>query len=578
MQGSPKSTMAQWKSVARGVSTLCERLGFVPRRGPRRRHRQRMQPVCGGLETLESRCVLTVVISEFMAANDTTLADDEGEFSDWIELHNTGTQAVNLQGWHLTDNVNNLAQWDFPAVTMQPDQYLVVFASGKDRVDPAKPLHTNFKLSTDGEYLALVQSDSTTVEFAYAPQFPPQSADVSYGLSTDGSDRGFFVAPTPGTANATPIPDSSKAVVISEMMYSLPRETILDAEDTSLEYIEIHNRGLSAIDVTRWQFTKGVDFTFPQTSIPAGGMLVVAADTAAFTAAHGNLPNVVGGWVGRLSNSGETIELVDAGGNLVDRVEYFSDGDWATRTLGPDDQGWRGWIWTAGHDGGGKSLELINRNMSNDNGQNWTSSLVDGGTPGAINSVDATNIAPIISDVAHAPLLPHADETVTVTARMADDSSAAVTATVFWRANATGNFSAVTMFDDGAHGDGAAGDGQFGATLPAQSDRTVVEFYVRSQDVTGRQRTWPAPTTEGQVANALYQVLNAYDDSDVSQPGSPAIYHVIMTPADRTEFDSTGPRDPHRQSDAQFNATFIAITPSESALALHDGCAFSRER
>ncbi len=362
--------------------------------------------------------------------------------------------------------------------------------------------------------------------------------------------------------------------MISELMYSVPRSSMQDAEDTSREFIELYNRGLAPIDVTGWQLTKGVDFTFPSVSIPAGETLVVAADLAAFTATHGNVPNVVGGWVGRLSNSGETVELVDADGTLVDRVQYATEGDWSTRTLGPLDNRWRGWIWAAGHDGGGKSLELINVNMSNDNGQNWTSSVPDGGTPGAINSVDASNIAPIISDVSHAPLLPHSDETVTVTATIADDTSAATSAMLFWRANAVGNFAQVTMLDDGEHGDGLAGDGQFGAFLPPQADRTVVEFYVRSQDATGLQRTWPAPTTEGQVANALYQVYDAYDATEAWQPGSPAIYHVIMTPADRTEFDSPGPGDNRRQSDAQFNATFIALTPSESALRYTTGVRF----
>ncbi len=295
-------------------------------------------------------------------------------------------------------------------------------------------------------------------------------------------------------------------------------------------------------------------------------MLVVAADKDAFVAAHGNLPNLVGGWTGQLSNSGETVELVNASGSLVDRVQYASEGDWATRTLGPSDHGWRGWIWTAGHDGGGKSLELIDASMSNDYGQNWTSSHVDGGTPGSVNSVDAPHLAPIITQVAHAPLLPHSNEMVTVTAVIMADSSEIPSAEVYWRANATGSFSTVTMFDDGVHGDGAAGDGQFGATLPAQSNLTVVEFYVRSEDTGGRNRTWPAPTTQGQTANALYLVDDAYDPNQAWQPGSPAIYHVIMTPADRAEFDSPGPGDARRQSDAEFNATFLALTPSESVL------------
>jgi hypothetical protein len=197
------------------------------------------------------------VISEFMASNQTTSRDDFGDYSDWLELHNTGASAVNLQGWSLTDDSQNLSKWQFPAVTLQPDQFLLVRASDRDRTNPNAPLHANFKLSNEGEYLGLVRPDGATVEFAYAPQYPTQATDVSFGLSPDGQERGYFLVPTPGQTNTMPIPDSSRAVVISELMYSLPRPTILDAEDTSLEFLELHNRGLAAVNVTGWQLTRG---------------------------------------------------------------------------------------------------------------------------------------------------------------------------------------------------------------------------------------------------------------------------------------------------------------------------------
>lgn len=121
-----------------------------------------------------------VTISEFMASNRSTLEDDDGNFSDWIELWNTSTGAVNLAGWRLTDSAANPAKWVLPAVTLPPDGRLVVFASSEDRRNPAHPLHTNFKLDAGGEYLALV-TPSGTVAKAYAPSYPPQAPDVSYG-------------------------------------------------------------------------------------------------------------------------------------------------------------------------------------------------------------------------------------------------------------------------------------------------------------------------------------------------------------------------------------------------------------
>ena len=121
-----------------------------------------------------------VILSEIMADNTHTLADEDGAYSDWIELQNVSATAVNLAGWHLTDESDLPTKWTFPSVNLPPGGYLVVFASGKNRTNPAGRLHTNFQLDTGGEYLALVQPDAQ-ISFAFAPAFPPQIADVSYG-------------------------------------------------------------------------------------------------------------------------------------------------------------------------------------------------------------------------------------------------------------------------------------------------------------------------------------------------------------------------------------------------------------
>ena len=108
-----------------------------------------------------------VAITEFMASNSSTLADENGSFQDWIEIENTSASAVNLFNWALTDTAANLNKWRFPTMTLAPKQRLVVFASGKDRVNPAGKFHTNFTLSAGGEYLALVRPDlSIATEFA----------------------------------------------------------------------------------------------------------------------------------------------------------------------------------------------------------------------------------------------------------------------------------------------------------------------------------------------------------------------------------------------------------------------------
>lgn len=529
----------------------------------KRSSRETMKRLC---EPLEDRRLLTLVISEFMADNETTLADKDGDFSDWIEIRNTGVNTENLSGWYLTDRSDDLTKWSFPNTPIAPNQHLVVFASEKNERQPGNELHTNFKLSRDGEFLALVQADGVTIASQYAPAFPEQSEDVSYGLSADLSLTGYFALPTPGGSNLLePIADGSVDVVINELMYKLPRTELIDAENVDEEFIELHNRGTQSVDVSNWQITRGVTFTFPEASIPAGGYLVIAADVDAFNAKYPDVQNVVGGWIGKLSNDGETIRLVNEIGTTVDEVRYASDGDWSTRAAGPVDRGHTGWIWTEPHDGGGHSMELIHASMPNDVGQNWDSSAQEGGSPGVANSVQANDIAPFIMDVVHSPAVPRANEDVTVTARILDNLPGE-SANLHWRVDTQDDFNTVAMLDDGTQGDLIAGDRIYSAVIPAHADRTVIEFFVEGVDTANNGRTWPAPTADGQqIVNALYQVIDEFDRDDWN-PNSAPIYYQVMTTAERTEFTNI-----NRQSDAQFNTTFIAVSGSDIDIRYNTG-------
>jgi hypothetical protein len=122
------------------------------------------------------------LISEFVASNGSGLQDEDGDFPDWVEIHNPDATPLDLSGWHLTDNANNKVKWRFPATVVPPGGYLVVFASNKNRRVPGAPLHTNFALSVDGEYLGLIAADGLAVVHEYAPAFPPQLRDYSYGI------------------------------------------------------------------------------------------------------------------------------------------------------------------------------------------------------------------------------------------------------------------------------------------------------------------------------------------------------------------------------------------------------------
>src|SRR5687767_9501321 len=106
----------------------------------------------------------SVYISEILAENDGLVRDGDGDTPDWIEIHNSGDTAVNLVGWHLTDDPALLTKWTFPSVTISSGGYLLVFASGKDRAVAGAELHANFQLQNGGEYLALVQPNGTVAD------------------------------------------------------------------------------------------------------------------------------------------------------------------------------------------------------------------------------------------------------------------------------------------------------------------------------------------------------------------------------------------------------------------------------
>ncbi len=123
-----------------------------------------------------------IYITEVMALNRKTVLDEDRHPSDWIELYNAGAAAVDLNGWFLTDSASQLQKWSFPETHVGPGEYLLVFASGKNRRQAGHELHSNFKLDTGGEYLALVKPDGRSIAMEFKPKFPALRPDVSYGI------------------------------------------------------------------------------------------------------------------------------------------------------------------------------------------------------------------------------------------------------------------------------------------------------------------------------------------------------------------------------------------------------------
>lgn len=513
-----------------------------------------------------------IVINEFMAKNDGYILDPAGDDDDWIELYNYKDVPVDVGGMYLTDRpLEPINWWQIPTgfpleTTIEPYGHLIIWA---DNETGEGTLHASFAIGAGGgEDLALFDPDGVQVDLKTVN---PQNSDESYGRLPDGGSTWEVFSltgtypPSPGQENGSPLVD----IVISEIMYHPSSENDLE------EYIEIYNNGASSVNLLGWQFRDGVDFTFPDVTINSNEYLVVAADVTTFSAKYPGVSNVIGNWVGKLSNKSEDIELNDDTGILVSRVDYADEGDWSERLLGALDHNQRGWEWSDEHDGGGKSLELINPDMPNEYGQNWAASTTVQGTPGVVNSVDDGDIAPLILDAKHRPIIPRSSEAVTVTAEVIDELSSGVSVTLYHRVDSSVysqstyphhdpcDYTTVTMLDDGLSGDGEAGDGVYGGQIPAESDNTIVEFFIKASDSGANERSYPAPSdidgTPEQVTNLLYQVNDSYDREVKWVPGSQRIYYLIMTNDENLRLKDIGDDEGgEAESNAQMNATFIS--------------------
>ena len=179
---------------------------YAPQDGHEKARARRYEPIYAehrplSYQVLPNANESSVVINEFMADNDTVVADPDepGAFEDWIELYNGGDQPVALSGMYLTDDLDDPAQFQIPpGVVIEPAGFALFWADD----DVAQgPMHTNFKLSRSGEQIGLVASDGVTVVDSI--DFGEQTTDVSTGRAVDGGDSWTIMTEsTPGYSNA----------------------------------------------------------------------------------------------------------------------------------------------------------------------------------------------------------------------------------------------------------------------------------------------------------------------------------------------------------------------------------------
>jgi len=431
----------------------------------------------------------SLIISEFMAINGSKpplgagdLLDEDEDSSDWIEIYNPKSIAVDLDGWYLTDSLDNPRRWKFPSIRIQPGQFKVIFASGKDRDDPDDELHTNFKLTGDAGLLALVKPDGETIEHDY--EYPQQFGNFSYGLSS-----GAAVLAT-------------KTKLIAE---SSPAKALIPTDDSlGLSWTE------PSFDDSQWQ----------------GGITSVGYDYT----------GLIGLDVGAMRNVNQTVyiripfvvEDVSVIDELTLRMKY-EDGFAAYlngRELGSDNAPGRHELtWNSGANANRddnlavnfqdfdisayKDLLVEGFNFLAIHGLNGSlgssdllilpeltatelesvdiSSVTEGyfsrPTPGEKNSGAIPNLGPAIRNVTENPPQPNANKDLIIRSEVTETfEPVAGVSLVYWI-----NFSAgdiVTMLDDGLHNDGAANDNIYAATIDADkySPGDMVRWKIISYD------------------------------------------------------------------------------------------------
>ena len=429
-----------------------------------------------------------------MAINDNGLDDEDRDEEDWIEIHNAGTRAASLDGWFLTDKIDNLTKWRFPDVTLAPDAYLIVFASEKNRRDPTGQLHTNFKLSGDGEYLALVRPDGVTVVSEFSPSYPIQAPDVSYGLRGATSQELLLAAGAPARA-LVPRNDALEA----ESRPDAPRPWTLEEWDDSTWLsgttgVGYDYPGLIGLDVSAMRNAN--ETVYIRVPFVVDDPSAIKALTLRMRFEDGMIAYINGQEVVRNNAPAPTRETWNSGAaaNRSDSIAVnpvdFSIPEFDFLHVGTNLLAVQGL-----NNGRGSSDLLIIPELLATIAIEVAPSLryFPAPTPGKPNNAGVEVLGPIITDEEHQPPLPSASEALHITARIASTFDPVASARLHYRVMFGGEVT-VPFLDDGHSGDGANGDGIYGARIPpgAFGAGQMVRWAITATDAVGRESRLPA--------------------------------------------------------------------------------------
>lgn len=424
-----------------------------------------------------------------MAANDTTIDDEDGEDSDWLEVVNVGDMTGSLDGWYLTDKDDNLTKWRIPDVSLDPGERLIIWASNKNRTEPNSELHTNFKMDAEGEYFGLIEPDGVTIAQEFFPTFPQQYTDVSYGFSETA-------------VVSTTLVDTSTPVEVL-----IPSNGFLGTSWTQIGFSPggnwISGPGMGVGYDTNPNYLPLINTDVQAAMHNVNGSAYIRAEFNHSTSTQGTLGLRIkydDGFVGYLN--GQQIVSRNAPASptwnstaLSDRVDSTAVVDELIDLSQFTDLLVDGTNVFAIH-----GLNVVP--TSSDFLIEATLELSDTSygalryfvepSPGASNIAASLNSAPFLEDVSHGGGAVADNQDIVVTAKVTPQGAPIQSVTLHYRIMFGGE-STTPMFDDGLHGDMAAGDGVYGGSIADQlSDPgEMVRYYVTAADTLGNNSRFP---------------------------------------------------------------------------------------
>jgi hypothetical protein len=428
--------------------------------------------------------------------NEARLADPDP----FVEIVSEGSSTLNLEGLRLTGDPSGSGGIQLTGSVAKKKPFLLDAEKVRPLLSP-RPERLSLLDTATGEII-----DSLSVKKACPPQ-------GSLGRFPDGKG-GAMVFPrgTPGAPNAAP---PASEIVINEINYN----GLNGAPDE--EFVELFNRGKSAVALKGWKLKGGVSCAFPdEAMIPAGGYAVASADPKKLAArlSADEAKQVFGPFKGKLANSEDTVVVQDALGNVVDHVHY--------RDKAP---------WPNGADGRGFSLELLRPDLDNRWPEAWTTGGPEG-TPCRKNARVVKTLPPVITGVRHEPPIPDPEDAALIHAHVIDTSNVAEMAVIYRDVDGNSKPVKKTMSDNGQQDDGAAHDGHYTARLPKFRAGALIGFSIVLRDSGGRLTRYPAGDQE------CYFQVEPKKPKSSSTPGMP-VYRILMPRDSWEKFQRTQRRD-----------------------------------